>query len=222
MTLVCLLTGCPSPGTYFSLLGLLSPLFCVFGCLSNRCFHWTFIPSACLSSYMWLLLLFDLSPPGLESIVCLWLRPVSYRTRLSFSEEEFMIYLYKNRPYSILSKPSTFLFSIAVAGTGPGILEVLNKYSMEWVSELFPLDITIWSSSLTFFYVIQATVILVTIAQPQSRAQPFPLLQSLPLWPPASNLPTSACLSPQEPPFLTIRGFLVKHFFMSFRVCCHL
>lgn len=42
-------------------------------------------------------------------------------------------------PHSIVLKLSTFLFSIPAARTGPGILEVLDKFFIEWVSELFPL-----------------------------------------------------------------------------------
>ena len=68
MNLIFILTDQLCPNTYFSFWFLVFISY-LLNCLSNRYFHWTFIPPACLSYlHMCLLLLFDLPPPGPESI----------------------------------------------------------------------------------------------------------------------------------------------------------
>lgn len=137
MKLICMLTGCPSPGTYFSLPGPLSPASFV-KLFEQQVFSLDLYTSCWPPTHACLLLLFDLSPPGLDSICLHW--PVLFSTGVNFSEKEFMIYPYKTMPHSIFPKPSIFLVSIPAASTESGISELLKKFFMEWVSELFPLD----------------------------------------------------------------------------------
>lgn len=133
MKLICILTDCPSPHTYFSLLGLLSftpsllnwatgiftePLYLLLAYPTHMFIIWLFTPMARIYMFTFDLVLF---PTGL-----------TFLKKSSWS-------ILKNICPVLPSPNHPVLFCMSAALKGPDISEVLNNFFTKWVSRLFPL-----------------------------------------------------------------------------------